>query len=199
TGMAIMGFGGGAMIGSPLADILMRRYATPTGPGVWQTFVTLGAIYTLAMTCGALGYRLPPPGWQPQGWTPPAPSQRAMITTREVHVQAAWKTPQFWLLFVVLCMNVSAGIGVIGMGSPMLQEVFGGKLIGVAGALKDLAADPRAQVASIGAGFAALLSLSNIAGRIFWASLSDVLGRKRTYFIFFALGIVLYSLAPIAG
>src|SRR5262249_26474376 len=115
TGMAIMGFGGGAMIGSPLADILMPRYATPTAPGVWRTFVALGAIYRLAMACGALGYRLPPPGWQPRGWTPPAPSQRAMITTRDVHVQAAWKTPQFWLLFVVLCMNVSAGIGVIGM------------------------------------------------------------------------------------
>src|SRR6185437_1011895 len=106
---------------------------------------------------------------------------------------------QFWLLFVVLCMNVSAGIGVIGMASPMLQEVFGGKLIGAAGALKDLTSDQRAQVATIAAGFAALLSLFNIAGRIFWASLSDFLGRKRTYFIFFALGIVLYSLAPSAG
>ena len=185
TGMAIMGFGGGAMIGSPLADILMRRYATAAGPGVWQTFVTLGVIYTVAMLCGAFGYRVPPPGWQPPGWTPPAPSQRAMITTGEVHVQTAWKTRQFWLLFVVLCMNVSAGIGVIGMASPMLQEVFAGKLIGVA--------------STMGAGFAALLSLSNIAGRIFWASLSDVLGRKRTYFIFFALGTVLYALAPSAG
>jgi MFS family permease len=199
TGMAIMGFGGGAMIGSPLADILMRHYATPAGPGVWQTFVTLGVIYTIAMLCGAFGYRLPPPGWQPAGWTPPPPTVRAMITTRDVHVQDAWKTPQFWLLFVVLCMNVSAGIGVIGMASPMLQEVFGGKLIGAAGALKDLTSDQRAQVATIAAGFAALLSLFNIAGRIFWASLSDFLGRKRTYFIFFTLGIVLYALAPSAG
>jgi MFS family permease len=199
TGMAIMGFGGGAMIGSPLADILMRHYATPVGPGVWQTFVTLGVIYTIAMMCGAFGYRLPPPGWQPAGWTPPPPTQRAMITTRDVHVRDAWKTPQFWLLFVVLCMNVSAGIGVIGMASPMLQEVFGGKLIGAAGALKDLTQDQRAQVATIAAGFAALLSLFNIAGRIFWASLSDFVGRKRTYFIFFTLGIVLYALAPSAG
>jgi MFS family permease len=199
TGMAIMGFGGGAMIGSPLADILMRHYAAPAGPGVWQTFVTLGVIYTIAMLCGAFGYRLPPPGWQPAGWTPPPPTPRAMITTRDVHVQDAWKTPQFWLLFVVLCMNVSAGIGVIGMASPMLQEVFGGKLIGAAGALKDLTSDQRAQVATIAAGFAALLSLFNIAGRIFWASLSDFLGRKRTYFIFFTLGIVLYALAPSAG
>ena len=199
TGMAIMGFGGGAMIGSPLADILMRHYATPTDVGVWQTFVTLGLIYTTAMLCGAFGYRLPPPGWQPAGWTPPAQPQQAMITTRNVHVQVAWKTPQFWLLFTVLCMNVSAGIGVIGMASPMLQEVFGGKLIGVAGALKDLTPAQRAQVATIGAGFAALLSLFNIAGRIFWASLSDFLGRKRTYVIFFTLGIVLYAFAPTAG
>ena len=199
TGMAIMGFGGGAMIGSPLADILMRHYASPAGPGVWQTFVTLGVIYTIAMLCGAFGYRLPPPGWQPAGWTPPAQADRGLITTHNVHVQDAWKTPQFWLLFAVLCMNVSAGIGVIGMASPMLQEVFGGKLIGVAGALKDLTTDQRAQVATIGAGFAALLSLFNIAGRIFWASLSDFLGRKRTYVIFFTLGIVLYALAPSAG
>jgi len=199
TGMAIMGFGGGAMIGSPLADILMRHYASATSVGVWQTFVTLGVIYFVAMMCGAFGYRIPPPGWQPAGWTPPAPAQQAMITTRHVHVQRAWKTPQFWLLFTVLCMNVSAGIGVIGMASPMLQEVFGGKLIGVAGVLKDLTPVQRAQVATIGAGFAALLSLFNIAGRIGWASLSDVIGRKRTYFVFFTLGILLYSFAPTAG
>ena len=204
TGMAIMGFGGGAMIGSPLADILMRHYATPPGTagagvGVWQTFVTLGFIYMAAMLCGAFGYRIPPPGWQPAGWSPPPQAQRAMITTRHVDVKTAWKTPQFWLLFTVLCMNVSAGIGVIGMASPMLQEVFGGKLIGVAAALKDLTPVQRAQVATIGAGFAALLSLFNIAGRIFWASLSDFLGRKRTYFIFFTLGIALYAFAPTAG
>ena len=198
TGMAIMGFGGGAMIGSPLADILMRHYATPAGPGVWQTFVTLGVIYAIAMLCGAFGYGLPPPGWQPAGWTPPAQADRALITTHNGHVQDAWKTQQFWLLFAVLCMNVSAGIGVIGMASPMLQR-FRGKLIGVAGAFKDLTTDQRAQVATIAAGFAALLSLFNIAGRIFWASLSDFLGRKRTYIVFFTLGIVLYALAPSAG
>ena len=198
TGMAIMGFGGGAMIGSPLADILMRHYATPTSVGVWETFVTMGAIYLVAMLCGAFGYRVPPDGWRPAGWTPPA-QRSAMITTRHVHVSRAWRTPQFWLLFIVLWMNVSAGIGVIGMASPMLQEVFGGKLIGAPGALKDLLGDQRALVATIGAGFAALLSLFNIAGRIFWASMSDYLGRKPTYFVFFALGIVLYAFAPSAG
>jgi MFS family permease len=122
-----------------------------------------------------------------------------MITTRNVHVSQAWRTPQFWLLWMVLCMNVSAGIGVIGIASPMIQEIFGGRLIGVAGALKDLTTAQKAQLASIGAGFAALLSLFNIAGRISWASLSDYIGRKRTYFIFFVLGILLYSSAPTAG
>ena len=198
TGMAIMGFGGGAMIGSPLADILMRHYATPMSVGVWETFVTMGAIYLVAMVCGAFGYRVPQEGWRPVGWAPPV-QKSAMITTRHVHVSRAWRTPQFWLLFTVLWMNVSAGIGVIGMASPMLQEVFGGKLIGVPAVLKELLGDQRAQVATIGAGFAALLSLFNIAGRIFWASMSDYLGRKQTYFIFFALGIMLYSFAPAAG
>ena len=199
TGMAIMGFGGGAMIGSPLANLLMNHFKTPTSVGVQETFVTMGLIYFVAMLAGAFGYRLPAQGWQPAGWTPPVPQHKAMITARQVHVNQAIRTPQFWLLWVVLWMNVSAGIGVIGMASPMLQEVFGGKLVGVAGALRDLTEDQKTQVATIGAGFAALLSLFNIGGRIFWASLSDYVGRKRTYFIFFALGFVLYCSAPTAG
>ncbi|HXI32680.1 MAG TPA: OFA family MFS transporter [Gemmatimonadales bacterium] len=198
TGMAIMGFGGGAMIGSPLANILMNHFKTATSVGVEETFLTMGAIYFVAMLAGAFGYRLPPPGWQPAGWTPP-PQANAMITKRQVHVDQAWRTPQFWMLWVVLCMNVSAGIGVINMASPMLQEVFGGRLVGAIGTLKDLSDAQKVQVATIGAGFAALLSLFNIAGRFFWASLSDYIGRKRTYFIFFSLGIVLYALAPTAG
>ena len=198
TGMAIMGFGGGAMIGSPLANILMNHFKTATSVGVEETFLTMGAIYFVAMLCGAFGYRLPPPGWQPAGWTAP-PQANAMITKRQVHVNQAWRTPQFWMLWVVLCMNVSAGIGVINMASPMLQEVFGGRLVGAIGTLKDLSDGQKVQVATIGAGFAALLSLFNIAGRFFWASLSDYLGRKRTYFIFFSLGFVLYALAPTAG
>jgi MFS family permease len=198
TGMAIMGFGGGAMIGAPLADMLMKHYATPTSVGVWQTFVTLGAIYFVAMMAGAFGYRVPPPDWKPVGWTP-SPQRRTMITGGHVHVSRAWRTPQFWFMWMMLCMNVSAGIGVIGIASPMIQEIFGGRLIAVPGTLQQLTSDQKAQLASIGAGFAALLSLFNIGGRIGWASLSDYLGRKRTYFVFFALGLVLYSLAPLAG
>jgi MFS family permease len=198
TGMAIMGFGGGAMIGAPLADILMKHFSTPTSVGVWQTFVAMGTIYFIAMMAGAFGYRVPPPDWKPAGWTPPA-QQRSMITRGHVNVSRAWKTPQFWLLWMVLCMNVSAGIGVIGIASPMIQEIFGGQLIGAQGTLQQLTAAEKAQLASIGAGFAALLSLFNIAGRIGWASFSDYIGRKRTYTIFFALGLALYSLAPFAG
>jgi MFS family permease len=198
TGMAIMGFGGGAMIGAPLADWLMRQYATPTSVGVWETFATMGAIYFVAMMCGAFGYRLPPPGWKPAGWTPPA-QKKAMVTHREVHLNVAHKTPQFWLLWAVLCLNVSAGIGVIGMASPMLQEVFAGKLIGVAKTFTELSPEEKTQIATIGAGFAGLISFFNIAGRIFWASLSDYIGRKRTYFIFFSLGFVLYAYSPTAG
>jgi MFS family permease len=208
TGMAIMGFGGGAMIGAPLADILMKHYATPTSVGVEQTFITMGAIYFFAMLAGAFGYRVPAAGWTV---APKAPRRRAltsehaalrqpMITARHVHVNQAWKTPQFWLLWWVLCLNVSAGIGVIGMASPMIQEVFGGRLIHLPGvALKELMESQKAQLATIGASFAALLSVFNIGGRIGWASLSDYIGRKRTYFIFFALGAVLYASAPQAG
>ena len=197
TGMAIMGFGGGAMIGSPLANLLMNHFKTATSVGVRETFVTLGLIYFVAMLAGAFGYRLPPPGWRPAGWT--APQSKTMITARQAHVGQAWRTSQFWLLWTVLCMNVSAGIGVINMASPMLQEVFGGRLIGAAGALQDLTGPQKTAVATIGAGFAALLSLFNIGGRFCWASLSDYLGRKRTYFLFFTLGTVLYALAPHAG
>ncbi|HEX6833313.1 MAG TPA: OFA family MFS transporter, partial [Rudaea sp.] len=199
TGMAIMGFGGGAMIGSPLADMLMKRFAGPDGVGVWQTFALMGVIYFVVMLIGAFGYRLPATGWRPEGWTPPAASQRAMITQGQVHLNQAWRTPQFWYIWLVLCMNVSAGIGVLAMASPMLQEVFGGKLIGSTAGFSELDAAQKAQIATIAAGFTGLLSLFNILGRFFWASLSDYIGRKSTYFVFFLLGIVLYASAPSLG
>jgi MFS family permease len=198
TGLAIMGFGGGAMIGAPLADRLMNYFAGPATVGVWQTFAAMGTLYLIAMTLGAFGYRLPPPGWRPASANMSADPQR-LVTSQHVHVDEAIRTPQFWLLWGVLCLNVSAGIGVIGMASPMLQEVFGGRLIGMPAALATLAEDERAQVATIAAAFAGLLSLFNIAGRIFWASLSDRIGRKTTYVVFFLLGIALYVSAPLAG
>jgi MFS family permease len=197
TGMAIMGFGGGAMIGAPLADILMNFFRTSTSVGVWQTFVAMAVIYFVFMVGGAFGYRLPPVNWRPDGWTPPPENARSMITKHQVHLKDAHKTPQFWLVWAVLCLNVSAGIGVIGMASPMLQEIFAGSLFGqpniTFGQLND---EQRRTVAAIAAGFTGLLSLFNIGGRFFWASLSDKIGRKMTYFTFFALGIALYAAAP---
>jgi MFS family permease len=197
TGMAIMGFGGGAMIGSPLAVELMKRFATPTDPGVMQTFVVMALIYFVFMVAGALGYRVPPTGWKPEGWTPPAAqANNAMITQRHVHVKKIWGIPQFWLVWVVLCMNVTAGIGVIGMASPMLQEIFGGALIGVQAKYAELDKTQLAAIAAIAGGFTALLSLFNIGGRFVWASLSDKLGRKLTYTVFFVLGGLLYASLP---
>ena len=163
TGMAIMGFGGGAMIGAPLANRLMTYFSSPTSVGVWQTFLVLAAIYFVFMMSGAFAYRVPP------------------LETRgkaaSVHFSDAHKTKQFWLIWAVLCLNVSAGIGVIGMASPMLQEIFGAS-------------------AAVAAGFTGLISLFNIGGRFFWASLSDRIGRKATYATFFLLGIALYASAP---
>jgi len=199
TGMAIMGFGGGAMIGSPLADMLMNYFKTPTSVGVLQTFLVMAAIYFAFMMAGAFGYRVPPAGWRPDGWAPPS-SANAMITSGHVHLRDAHKTPQFWLIWAVLCLNVSAGIGVLGIASPMLQEIFGGALIGQAGvAFSALDAGQKTSVAAIAAGFVGLLSLFNIAGRFFWASLSDKIGRKNTYYTFFILGIALYATAPWAA
>ncbi|MEI6545748.1 MAG: OFA family MFS transporter [Burkholderiales bacterium] len=197
TGMAIMGFGGGAMIGSPLAADLMKRFATADQVGVWQTFVVMALGYFVFMIGGAMSYRIPPSGWTPWGWSRSRKSpQSAMITTRHVHVKNVWGIPQFWLVWMVLCMNVSAGIGVIGMASPMLQEVFGGSLIGLSTRYADLDKSQLTLIAGIAAGFAALLSLFNIVGRFFWASLSDKLGRKNTYVVFFVLGGMLYASIP---
>jgi MFS family permease len=196
TGMAIMGFGGGAMIGAPLANILINYFKTPTDVGVWQTFVAMGVIYFVFMTIGAFSYRITPPNWQPEGWTPPNKAN-VMISRANVHLDNAHKTSQFWLIWWVLCLNVSAGIGVIGMASPMLQEIFAGKLIGLPDVgFNALTGAQKATIAGIAAGFTGLLSLFNIGGRLFWASLSDRIGRKSTYYTFFILGIALYALAP---
>ncbi|HUB15002.1 MAG TPA: OFA family MFS transporter [Acetobacteraceae bacterium] len=181
TGMAIMGFGGGAFIASPLSVALMRYFSTATHVGVAETFVVLGIIYFCFMMVGAAIVRLPPPGWAPVGYRAPAQPKR-LITTRHVFVYQALKTPQFWLIWWVLCLNVTAGIGVLGQASAMSQEMFPGRVSAVAAA-----------------GFVGLMSLFNMGGRFFWASVSDFIGRKNTYFVFFTLGFVLYALVPYAG
>ena len=203
SGMAIMGFGGGAMIGSPLADRLMRYFAGPDSVGVWQTFLVLAALYFVFMMLGSFAYRVPPDGWAPAGWRGNTPAAAAMAVRHQaaesMTVGQAWRTRQFWLLWLVLCLNVSAGIGVIGMASPMLQEVFGGRLLGENISFEQLDAAQLGRVAAMGAGFTGLLSLFNILGRFFWSSLSDTLGRKTTYCLFFLLGAALYAAVPGVG
>jgi len=181
TGMAIMGFGGGAFIASPLSVWLMARYSTPTHVGVAETFITMGIIYFCFMTVGSVIVRIPAPGWKPAGWTAPAKPKK-LITSNNVYVYQALKTPQFWLIWWVLCLNVTAGIGVLGQASAMIQEIFAGKVTVIAAS-----------------GFVGLMSLFNMGGRFFWASTSDFIGRKNTYFVFFVLGTILYILVPQTG
>jgi len=205
TGLAIMGFGGGAMVGSPLADRLMMHFASADSVGVWQTFLVLAAIYFAFMMIGAFTYRVPPEGWTPEsacaagGPSGASPNAPVAPPSRSMTASEACRTRQFWLAWAVLCLNVSAGIGVIGMASPMLQEVFGGRLIGMDKPFEQLDASELARVAAMGAGFTGLLSLFNILGRFGWSSLSDTLGRKRTYAIFFLLGVGLYASVPAIG
>ena len=188
TGLAIMGFGGGAMIGAPLATKLMALFRTNTDVGVAPTLLVLAAIYLVFLTAGAFLYRVTPDAGVVQGGGSAVPS---------VHVHDAHKTPQFWLLWAVLCLNVSAGIGVLEMASPMLQEMFGGRLIHQPGVgFAALSAEQHKAVAAVAAGFIGFLSLFNILGRFFWASSSDRLGRKPTFVIFFLLGAALYAIVP---
>jgi len=244
TGMAIMGFGGGAMIGAPLKRYLLDMYAKapeylgseysvsliteggrrfaevagekievvvasaseaaqmaiPGDAGVYivgsgntgasGAFLTLGIIYFLVMIIAAFQYRVPQEGWVPKGYTPPSKeeSKAKMKTLNNVHINQAIKTPQFYQLWIVLCFNVSAGIGVIGVAKTMMSEIFGSAPAGT-------------ELASmVTAGFAGtyvlMISVFNMCGRIIWASLSDYIGRKNTYHCFFILGTLLYLSIP---
>ncbi len=199
TGFAILGYGGAAMIGAPFAVWLMSCFAQRGVPGVWQALVTMGIVYFLVMMAGAFGFRVTPAGWRPIGWTPQeAGATRALITSANVHLNRSWRTPQFWLIWGVLCLNVTAGIAVISMASPMFQDIFGAKLLGV-DASTALTASQKTAVAAAAAGLVGLISLFNCLGRIFWASLSDKIGRKNMYYTIFILGIALYCLLPTWG
>ena len=195
AGMAIMGFGGGALVGAPLANWLINFFADGQGSGVWQSILALAVIYALFMLCGTFGYRLPPMGWHPVG----AKAQQAISKqpTVQVHVSVAWRTPQFWLLWLVLWLNVTAGIGILGMASPMLQEIFAGKLLSLDLGWQELNTEQLKRIATMAAGFTGLLSLRNILGRFFWASVSDMCGRKATFALIFFLGTLLYGTLPL--
>jgi len=181
TGMAIMGFGGGAMIASPLSTALMARFKDVAPQGVAPAFVAMGLLYLAFMMFGVFTVRVPREGWAPAGWTAPTRAGR-MMTTGTVTADRAIRTPQFWLLWAVLCLNVTAGIGVLGQASPMIQEMFPGVIS-----------------ASAAAGFVGLLSLANMGGRFAWSSLSDYVGRKTVYATFFLLGAALYAVIPATG
>ncbi len=189
TGMAIMGFGGGALIASPLSRQLMDLYdpdydgtagTVPGGNAVALLFLTLGLVYLVFMLFGATIIRVPAEGWKPDGWDPSSVKQKALVTTESVSAANAIKTPQFWLLWVVLFCNVTAGIGILEQASPMIQDFFRDD-------------DGNSSVALAAAtGFVGVLSLFNMAGRFVWSSTSDFLGRKPNYMIYLGVGLLLY-------
>lgn len=177
TGMAIMGFGGGALIGSPLGVQLMDTFRTESSGGVAEAFAVMAIIYALFMLFGAAIIRVPSVDWQPPGWEQ-KPLVEQPSRSVEIGVDRAWRTRQFWLLWIVLCMNVSAGIGILGQASKMCSDMFGVS-------------------AAVGGGFAGLLSIFNMGGRFFWSSVSDYTGRQVVYRIYFLFGAVLYCLIPL--
>lgn len=178
TGIAIMGFGGGAIIAAPLTTKLFSVYGNHSG-GIALSFLTLAAVYAVFMSLGVLLIRVPAPGWTPAGWTPPAVQRHAMISTQQVSAASAVRTPQFWLLWVVLCLNVTAGIGILERATGIYSDFFPD-------------ATSPAALATTAAGFAAFLSLTNMLGRFVWSSASDRIGRKNIYRIYLGVGALLY-------
>src|SRR4051812_3393847 len=181
TGLAIMGFGGGALIAAPLEAKLLASFAGKPEDAIVGSFVVLGCIYFVAMMLGAMAVKVPPEGWQPEGWTPKQQTARSMVTTANVTATNAIKTPQFWLLWTVLFCNVTAGIGILEQAAPTIQDFFG------------------SVTAAAAAGFVGLLSLCNMSGRFGWSSTSDVIGRKPTYMMYLGVGAICYFLLAIAG
>ena len=183
TGIAIMGFGGGALIASPLTSQLLTAFGgsgnTPNVSGIGTTFVVMGMIYAVFMSVGWLLIRVPADGWKPAGWDPATAKQGTLISRGQVSAANAIRTPQFWLLWVVLCFNVTAGIGILERASPIFTEFFAGT-------------SPAAALSAAAVGFVSILSLANSLGRIAWSSLSDVLGRKNMYRIYLGVGALLY-------
>jgi MFS family permease len=195
TGMAIMGFGGGALIASPLSRQLMDLYdpsydgtagTTPSGSAVALLFLTLAAIYLVFMMFGAFIVRVPADGWKPDGFDPSTVKSKALVTTDNVSASNAIRTPQFWLLWVVLFCNVTAGIGILEQASPMIQDFFRN-------------GDTSKVALTAAAGFVGVLSLFNMGGRFVWSTTSDYIGRKPIYMLYLGGGIVLYLVLATLG
>jgi MFS family permease len=190
TGIAIMGFGGGALIASPLTSQLLAAYGgtgnTPSVRGIGMTFLTMGIIYAVFMSVGWLLIRVPADDWKPAGWDPAHSKQGTLITRGQVSAANAIKTPQFWLLWVVLCFNVTAGIGILERANPIFQDFF-----------RD--STPAETLAAAAVGFVSILSLANSLGRILWSSTSDFLGRKNMYRIYLGVGALLYLAVTLLG
>ncbi|WP_309067794.1 OFA family MFS transporter [Microbacterium sp.] len=196
TGMAIMGFGGGALVASPLSRQLMALYdpaydpsdstSVASGSAVALLFLTLGIVYFLVMMLGVFNVRTPAPDWKPAGWDPGSVRAKPLVTTAHVSARNAIRTRQFWLLWIVLFCNVTAGIGILEQASPMIQDFF-------------RTGESSLVTATTAAGFVALLSLFNMAGRFVWSSTSDYIGRKPIYMVYLGVGVVLYALLALVG
>ncbi|MEI7057378.1 OFA family MFS transporter [Nocardioides sp. CCNWLW239] len=195
TGMAIMGFGGGAMIASPLSGRLLTLYdpsytgdgtTVPDGHAVMMLFLTLGVVYLIFMSFGAATVRVPPPGWTPDGWDPASVKEKKLVTTASVSANSAIRTRAFWLVWIVLFCNVTAGIGILEQAAPMIQDFF--RVDGVSSVS-----------AAAAGGFVGLLSIANMSGRFIWSSTSDVIGRKPIYMMYLGVGLVLYLLLATVG
>jgi MFS family permease len=194
TGMAIMGFGGGAMIASPLSSKLLGVFdpnydtatAVASGAAVSKLFVTLGIVYLIVMLFGAWLVRVPPEGWRPKGFDPATVEEKPLVTTANVSAKNAVRTPQFWLLWTVLFCNVTAGIGILEQAAPMIQDFF-------------REGDKSSVAAAAAAGFVGVLSLCNMLGRFIWSSTSDIVGRKTIYIVYLGLGVLLYLTLALGG
>ena len=196
TGLAIMGFGGGALVASPAARQLLAAYdphynssvasSVASGRALVLLFLTLGIGYFVIMMFGVVNIRVPAPGWRPEGWDPSAVAEKPLITTASVSAASAIRTRSFWLLWIVLFCNVTAGIGILEQASPMIQDFF--RSSGVS----------TVSVAAAG-GFVGVLSLFNMAGRFAWSSTSDLIGRKPIYMVYLGVGMILYLLLATVG
>ncbi len=184
TGMAIMGFGGGAMVASPLSQELLVAFGGDDfgGDAVMKLFVTFAIVYFLFMMFGVFTVRVPAPGWNPSNFDPSQVKQKALVTQNHVSAANSIKTPQFWLLWTVLFCNVTAGIGILENAKPMLLDFF-----------RDPVTGDSAVAAGVAAGFVGILSVGNMSGRFVWSTASDYLGRKMTYVMYLGGGMLLFT------